>query len=86
MYRIEWIKDGKTYYGVEIEDLDRAYYLAQSMTDLTGVTHSVCEEDVLKNCIQVCYGCGCFYNPQEKEVELIDDQWLCVGCQPDDEE
>ena len=41
MYRIEWIKDGKTYYGVEIEDLDRAEYLAQSMTELTGVKHEV---------------------------------------------
>ena len=50
MYRIEWIKDDEKYYGVEIEDLDRAYYLAQSMTELTGVTHSVCEEEEKCNC------------------------------------
>ena len=41
MYRIEWIKDDEKYYGVEIEDLDRAEYLAQPMTELTGVKHEV---------------------------------------------
>jgi len=41
MYRIEWIKKGVQHSGKEIEDLERADYLAQEMMHLTGVKHLV---------------------------------------------
>ena len=81
MYKVEWMNDGEKHLGAEIKDLERAEYLAQAMTQLTGVKHAVSEQDILDNMIQVCYGCGCFYDPQEEEIKLVDDHWLCIGCQ-----
>lgn len=36
-----WINRTRTLSGIDIETLHRANYLSESMTDLTGVEHSV---------------------------------------------